>query len=566
MMRQEEALAVLKTGANVFLTGEPGSGKTHTVNAYTDWLRQRGVEPAITASTGIAATHVGGMTIHAWSGIGVRRDLSAYDLDAIASNKRVHSRVSSASVLVIDEVSMLSATILSMADRVCREVRRRQEPFGGLQVILVGDFFQLPPISRAERGAESMVSHSGEGDFAFQSTAWEELNPLSCYLSEQHRQEDTRFLALLCAIRCGRFAEEHKALLRTRYAKEPKGGVTHLYSHNADVDRLNESALAALPGKAREFEMTQRGGGNLVEQLKRGCLSPEILKLKEGARVMFTKNDPAGRFANGTLGEIVGFEEGTGYPKVRTNVGRTLIVEPAEWTMQDGGKILARIAQVPLRLSWAITVHKSQGMSLDAAHMDLSGAFEYGQGYVALSRVRTLAGLSIAGLNAQATAVHPAVAVQDENFREQSERVRERFAHMPQSELALLQQRFLAAIGGREGAGRKKPKEAAKRQERGATLDTTKELLTRDLSLAEIAQERHLTQGTIVSHLEQLYLAGAIDARACSRAARGREREINLAKEAWREQGDAPLSAVFARLKGRVPYDAIRLAKILMNG
>ena len=177
-MTQNEALTILKTGANVFLTGEPGSGKTHTVNAYIAWLRSHGIEPAITASTGIAATHVGGMTIHSWSGIGINSSMTPELLDTIASKEHVAKRLQKAKVLIIDEVSMLSGEVLVMVDAVLKEVRHSDLPMGGLQTVLVGDFFQLPPISR------------GETVFAFQSPAWKSLNPLICYLTEQHRQED----------------------------------------------------------------------------------------------------------------------------------------------------------------------------------------------------------------------------------------------------------------------------------------------------------------------------------------------------------------------------------------
>src|SRR3989344_5748207 len=142
-MTQDEALAILKTGLNVFLTGEPGSGKTHTINRYAAWLRERGIEPAVTASTGIAATHVGGMTIHSWSGIGIKRGMTDYDIEMIMSG---------AKVLVVDEISMLDAETLSSVDRVLRTLRRRalmpEQPFGGLQIVFVGDFFQLPPVPR----------------------------------------------------------------------------------------------------------------------------------------------------------------------------------------------------------------------------------------------------------------------------------------------------------------------------------------------------------------------------------------------------------------------------------
>ena len=140
-MTQEQALSILKTGANVFLTGAPGSGKTHTVNEYVAFLRSRGVEPAITASTGIAATHIGGMTIHSWSGIGIKTKLDKDDLKGIATSDYIAKRVARAKVLVIDEVSMLAPEMLSMVDAVCREIKKSTEPFGGIQVVLVGDFF-----------------------------------------------------------------------------------------------------------------------------------------------------------------------------------------------------------------------------------------------------------------------------------------------------------------------------------------------------------------------------------------------------------------------------------------
>ena len=156
------------------------------------------------------------------------------------------------------------------------------------------------------------------------------------------------------------------------------------------MDHLNTVELSKLSGQPKVFVMVGHGPDPLVLALKRGCLSPEVLSLKLGARVMFTKNDMSGRFVNGTTGIVTEFAKDTGMPIVKTDSGRMIAAEPVEWSIQDAGRILARISQVPLRLAWAITIHKSQGMSLDRAHMDLSSAFEYGQGYVAISRVRTL--------------------------------------------------------------------------------------------------------------------------------------------------------------------------------
>jgi len=400
-MTQEETLNILKIGKNVFLTGEPGSGKTHTVNRYISWLKEHDIEPAITASTGIAATHIGGMTVHSWSGIGISNQLSSEDLTVISGRSNVRRRVSAAQVLVIDEVSMLSGATLSLVDLVCRKIRENSMSFGGLQVVLVGDFFQLPPISR----------DGTKVSFAYESDAWQRMNPAVCYLDEQHRQEDTAFLATLSAIRKNKCEEGHRASLaeRIHLPKNVPEDIPKLFPHNADVDRINGEKLVWLPGKLFSFDMEAHGTGPLVEFLKKSCLSPETLALKIGAAVMFTKNSREGKFVNGTLGTILGFDAVSGYPIVRTREGRKIFAEPLEWTIEDRGRVLARVAQIPLRLAWAITVHKSQGMSMDAAAVDLSTAFAYGQGYVALSRVRRYSGLYLLGLNARALEVHPEV-------------------------------------------------------------------------------------------------------------------------------------------------------------
>lgn len=442
-MTQDEALAILKTGLNVFLTGEPGSGKTHTINRYIQWLRERGVEPSVTASTGIAATHVNGMTIHSWSGIGIRRDITDYDIEMIMSREKTAKRIIEAKVLIIEEVSMLDGRTLESVDRVLRALRRgvltEEQPFGGLQVIFVGDFFQLPPVSRGERA-----------QFAFESRAWKEANPIHCYLAEQHRQEDDAFLELLSALRLGTFDRRHREVLQSRVGLVPRKVVaTRLYTHNENVDRINTASLAEIEGKSRVFQMTTRGSKHLVDSLKQQCLSPEVLELKEGAAVMCTRNNFEAGYVNGTLGLVTGFTV-MGTPIIQTTDGRSLEIEPAEWAIQDGNKVLARIVQVPLRLAWAITVHKSQGMSLDAAVIDLSQAFEFGQGYVAISRVRSLEGLYLEGFNERALQLHPNVVAADEYFRKYSAAAQKKFMTLGDEEKAKLESNFLRAIGAKE--------------------------------------------------------------------------------------------------------------------
>ena len=298
-MTQDEALALLRTGASVFLTGQPGSGKTHTVNSYMKWLRRRGIAYAYTASTGIAATHGHGVTIHAWSGIGVRESLSARDLKLLTDNRRLATRIEKTQVLVIDEISMLSARTLGLVDTVCRQVRGVPSPFGGLQIVLVGDFFQLPPVVRREAHAATLPLADGEDafgmEFAHASSAWRDLSPIVCYLSEQHRQSDKPFLDVLLAIRANHCAGIHREQLASRQIGEdaPPENCTRLFTHNAAIDEINQQCLAKLSGETHAFNMAATGETSLVQALKRGCLSPETLHLKQGAAVMFTRNDRA---------------------------------------------------------------------------------------------------------------------------------------------------------------------------------------------------------------------------------------------------------------------------------
>ncbi len=454
-MKQEDALTILKTGMNVFLTGEPGSGKTHTINRYIQWLRERGIEPAVTASTGIAATHVGGHTIHSWSGIGVKSKITDWDVEMIEQREKTARRIIDAKVLIIDEVSMLDADTLASVDKVLRILRRRPasegQPFGGLQIIFVGDFFQLPPVSRGSRAV-----------FAFESPAWREANPVVCYLSEQHRQEDPDFLDLLGALRSGEFGITHLNRLKSRMGISPKQEVaTRLYTHNADVDRINADSLRAITGEGKRYVMTSRGASALVETLKKNCLSPETLDLKVGAAVMFTRNNFEEGYVNGTLGEVVGFAA-SGYPIVKTKAGKRIEAVPGEWSIADGPKILAQVKQVPLRLAWAITVHKSQGMSLDSAIIDLGSAFEFGQGYVAISRVRSLQGLFLESFNERSLQLHPKVVGKDHLFRQAAAAARQKFASLTREEKAKLEENFLRAIGAREPSVVTKVKEAAR--------------------------------------------------------------------------------------------------------
>ena len=453
-MTQKDALKILKIGANVFLTGAPGSGKTHTINQFVKYLRNNNINVAITASTGIAATHIGGMTIHSWSGIGIKKRLTDYDIDTIASSKHILNRINKTKVLIIDEVSMLRPSTLLMVDAVCREVKRNSESFGGLQVVFVGDFFQLPPIVRDEVENQPSLLTQKEGKFAYESDLWNNLKMIACYLTEQHRQDDKDFLSLLSAIRANKLEDKHFSSIQKRKeaVSDVKRDITKLFPHNADVDSVNSAELEILPGDKETFNMRSTGKENVVASLKKGCLSPETLELKIGATVMFTKNNQQKGFVNGTTGVVVNFDADNMYPIVKTKNGRIIETEPMDWMIEDGGRILAKITQIPLRLAWAITVHKSQGISLDSAVMNLANVFEYGQGYVALSRVRRLSGLFLLGINDKALMVHPEVLAKDKEFRTASINAEDEFEKMSLAEIEKMHDNFVRISGEKGGS------------------------------------------------------------------------------------------------------------------
>jgi len=560
-MTQTEALNILKTGANVFLTGEPGAGKTYTINQYVSYLNGHDVSVAITASTGIASTHIGGMTIHSFSGIGIKKYLDKYELDKIVTSEYVSKRVRKAQVLVVDEVSMLNGTTLSMVDAVCREIRQNQTPFGGLQVVLIGDFFQLPPIEKKDESHLTQNSFlEKEGRFAYESGVWDRARFITCYLSEQHRQSDKDFLSVLSAIRKNEFSEEHFSHIEKRIIDidgAPED-LPKLFSHNLNVDFVNDQKLQGINEKENIFEMESSGNPNLVATLKKGCLSPEILKLKIGAKVMFTKNNPKESYVNGTLGEVVDFDRTTLYPIVRIKNGYEIYVEPMDFSVEENGKIKAKITQIPLRLAWAITVHKSQGMSLDGALMDLSQVFEYGQGYVALSRVRTLSGLYILGVNDQTFLVHPEVLKKDVEFRSSSESAKDAFSKIQKNELQKMHANFILASGGKLVK--------VKKQKNKDTHEETLALFKEGRAIEEIAKERGFAVATIFDHIEKLFEDRKIFKEDIESIVNQKlEKDIDKIKKAFNSFDDKKLTPVFEKLSGKYSYNELRIVRMLLG-
>jgi ATP-dependent exoDNAse (exonuclease V) alpha subunit len=411
-MTQENALEILKTGKNVFLTGPAGSGKTYLLNKYINYLKDNKIKVAITASTGLAATHLNGRTIHSWSGIGIEEKMNRRQVDNLKNDEDVFARVNDAQVLIIDEISMLNANRLDLVNNICQALRQDLRPFGGLQIVLCGDFFQLPPVSKKNEDRR----------FVVESLIWSSMYLNICYLNEQYRQEDNNLLKILSAIRNNSVDKNIIKMLNERLNKPIISTIrpTKLHTHNKNVDLENNFELSKLNGKNKKYQMTSQGITRLIKTLKANCLASEELVLKKDAVVMFIKNNFSKGYVNGTLGKVIDFDNESGLPIIEILSGKKIIAERESWVVEEANQILASIKQIPLRLAWSITVHKSQGMSLDCAEMDLRNTFEYGMGYVALSRVRTLKGIKLLGINNKALQVNQKVVDLDKIFFSES--------------------------------------------------------------------------------------------------------------------------------------------------
>ena len=650
-MRQSSALDILKTGQNVFLTGSAGSGKTYTLNQYINYLRARRVPVAVTASTGIAATHMNGTTIHSWSGIGIKDELSERDLTNLARKQFLADRLKETAVLIIDEISMLHAKQLNLVNEVLKHVRKKDAPFGGIQVVVAGDFFQLPPIgSKGE---------SNRDKFAFMSEAWLDAKFHICYLSEQHRQVSAAAEGgldlddILNQIRRQEVSFEAIHALENTFDQNVDIKRTRLYTHNLNVNKINDKELADLDGEMRRFEATSEGESKLVDTLKKTVRTQDELILKVGAKVMFIKNNNELGVSNGTMGELIGFaavkvddqkakekakndakadmadsdEEAIALededsdqeitskaddkkkaktkdkpsstqkmPVVRLNSGREVVAEPEEWIIEDEtGDVLASYEQVPLCLAWAITVHKSQGMTLDAAEIDLSRTFELGQGYVALSRLKSLEGLKLLGMNTMSLQLDPLARGADKRFLELSAEADANYAMLDEKSMQQSHDKFVLKSGGTTSQSvidayaslQKRRRELDKSQQdkkqklgnqvadkSEATLLATKVLLEESLSIVEIAQTRELAQSTIMRHISEL--KSQDPSLACDHlrpddeimtAVGNAYVAIKVANNPndFNDDGSIKLKPIYDQLKQVVDYNTIRLALIFIS-
>ncbi|ELP86512.1 hypothetical protein EIN_034430 [Entamoeba invadens IP1] len=414
---QKQVIDLANSGVSFFFSGAAGTGKSYVMKKMISILRQtHELGVYVTASTGIAACNIGGTTLHSFAGIGLG-DLSGDQLlTKVIKNSQAFDRWKKAEVILIDEISMISGELLEKLDYVAKNIKRNQQPFGGIQMIFSGDFFQLPPVSKNQNIK-----------FVFEVAAWKNAVKECVILHTQHRQNDLEFIDILNNIRYGYFTKKAQEVLQTCQKKNLGSEKrTCLYSHRADADTMNRRELDKLKEETTTFECLDNGIETSKKSLK-DCQAPDKLVLKKGAVVMLLKNIAADLgLVNGAVGTVIGFEpmkeiklkelkeneksqfcdirvtersfyaHNKVFPLVQFEKTKYLVI-PDVWEIEIGGIVMACRVQLPLAYAWALSIHKSQGLTLPRAEVNLEKVFESGQAYVALSRLQSLDGLKIVG-------------------------------------------------------------------------------------------------------------------------------------------------------------------------
>jgi ATP-dependent DNA helicase PIF1 len=396
---QQAALQLLSSEDNVFITGGAGTGKSHLLRKFL-----QGTDPVklpVLASTGAAAVLIGGRTFHSFFGLGIMEGGIEATIERASKDRRVARRLKKASGFVLDEVSMIPGIALDAAERIASRARGDTRAWGGLKAIAVGDFAQLPPVTR----------DSNRRDWAFLNPVWERSKFRAVHLNEMMRaSSDPDFCEILSDVRRGCVSERVRHLLdwRSHLDSDPDFEASVLYARKVDVARINNAKLADLEGKAKTFETIFTGDERGTKALLNSLPIPKDLELKKGAFVMFRQNDPQGRWVNGSLGHVSHL--GTHDLEVRLSNGRVVETERVKFSLMDAeGNEVASARNFPLSLAYAVTIHKAQGATLDKMVVSLKNLWEPGQAYVALSRVRSSQGLMIDGWDERSIFADPDV-------------------------------------------------------------------------------------------------------------------------------------------------------------
>lgn len=412
-------------GRNILITGQAGTGKSHLVRKIVATCERSKRNYAVTAMTGAAASLISGKTIHSWGCLGIGDKSATITAEKILKSWPAKSKWRKCRVLIIDEVSMMNAQFFELIEEVARIVKGSDRAFGGIQVVLLGDFYQLPPVSK----------NGDNSKFCFESDVWEKVMDDKVTLTEIIRQKDPIFQKVLSEVRVGQVSPESIEILCSRVGVEPdlSTGIipTILYSRKIAVEKVNKREFNKLPtDEIMEYEATyeiigERKKAMKEEEIERWSLIVDkennyekVLQLAMGAQVMLLKNiDQEKGLVNGSRGVVVGFEEND-LPMVKFLNGEIETIRYQEYSYEIShvSEIVAK--QIPLALAWCTTIHKSQGQSLDSVKINIGrGIFEYGQSYVALSRARSLEGLFIEAFDPKLIKIHPKVQQFFESYK-----------------------------------------------------------------------------------------------------------------------------------------------------
>jgi ATP-dependent DNA helicase PIF1 len=396
---QTVGLDLLSGTDNVFLTGGAGTGKSHLLKTYL-----RGVDKdamPILASTGAAAVLVGGRTFHSFFGLGILEGGAEATIERATKDRRVIRRLKKAGAIIIDEISMISGQTLAVAEQIARNARNSSSPWGGLRVVAVGDFAQLPPITRG----------SSKRDWAFLSPTWSISEFKNIHLKTIMRaRNDSEFCLALHDARRGELSARLENILEWRqiHPSDEDEDATRLYARKVDVEKINQDRLEKIGSTSVFFKTAYHGDERYLKTLRTQAPIPEVIEVKKGAFVMLRQNDPKGRWVNGSLGHVE-YVDDDGL-EIKLLKGNTVEVEPVSFSMLDAdGNEVASAKNYPVSLAYAITIHKAQGATLDKIVASLAGLWEPGQAYVALSRVTASTGLFIDAWDKRSFFADPAV-------------------------------------------------------------------------------------------------------------------------------------------------------------